>query len=250
MRAAFDDLARNHDVRLATRVEANHLFGAATRILGDATRFLRSGALCFGSVPIIGPFPDISGHVVEPVAVGWKSRHRRRRSKPSNGFSWENHPAMYWPVLPVGINSSPQTSRRLPGHRARQTPIPLPLEVLASPVCVGERIAKVTWTTGRSSGPLILLFWPFGWRHRPREQRTPLAPVPQLDRIRAVKKTTIRHDHVWKCAGKVLGIGVCLGHGHVAGGLHELLEVGVGDLGPRSIQKPSTVTRWTGASSA
>jgi hypothetical protein len=74
MRAAFDDLAGNFDLRLP-RVVALPLLSAA-RILRNATG-LRRFAFVFCRPPIGGPFPDIADYVVEPVAVR-RERHDGR----------------------------------------------------------------------------------------------------------------------------------------------------------------------------
>src|SRR4249920_3881917 len=69
MRAAFDDLARNFDVRLV-RVVAVFL-AAAARIFRNAARLWRIGFV-LSRIPIGRPFPDIADHVVQAVAVRWE----------------------------------------------------------------------------------------------------------------------------------------------------------------------------------
>src|SRR5262245_57235812 len=75
MRAAFQDLTRDLDVRLAGVVA--RLLASAARILWNAARLGRI-AFVLGRPPICGPFPHIADHIVEAVAVGRKRGHRRR----------------------------------------------------------------------------------------------------------------------------------------------------------------------------
>src|SRR6266571_1951339 len=74
MRAAFGDLARNFNLRLAGVVAA--ILFAAAWILRNAAR-LRRVSFMLGGPPIGGPLPDIADHVVDAVAVGRKRHHRR-----------------------------------------------------------------------------------------------------------------------------------------------------------------------------
>ena len=74
VRAAFDDLARNPDLRLV-RVVARGL-GAAARVLRNAAGLRRVGFV-LRRIEIGGPFPDIADHVVDAVAVRRKCGHRR-----------------------------------------------------------------------------------------------------------------------------------------------------------------------------
>src|SRR6266852_7461218 len=67
MRAAFEHLAWNPDVRL-TRIVARGL-GPAARILRNATRLQRIGFMLL-RIPIGRPFPDIADQVVDAVAIG------------------------------------------------------------------------------------------------------------------------------------------------------------------------------------
>src|SRR5450631_4919509 len=67
MRAAFEHLAWNPDVRL-TRVVARGL-GPAARIFRNAARLRRIGLMLL-RIPIGRPFPDIADHVAKAVAVG------------------------------------------------------------------------------------------------------------------------------------------------------------------------------------
>src|SRR5262245_15437537 len=75
MRAAFQDLARDLDVRLAGVVA--QLLTPAAWILRDTAR-LRRVRFVNRRPPICGPFPYVADHVVEAVAVGRKRGHGRR----------------------------------------------------------------------------------------------------------------------------------------------------------------------------
>src|SRR5580693_1953061 len=75
MRAAFDDLAGDFDLRLAGVVALR--LAAAARIFRHTARLRRVGLVLL-RVPIGGPLPDIADHVVDAVAVGRKRRYGRR----------------------------------------------------------------------------------------------------------------------------------------------------------------------------
>src|SRR5579863_10371064 len=66
MRAAFQHLAGNADLRLAGIVALR--LRAAARILGHAARLGRVGGMA-GRPEIRGPLPHIADHVAEPVTV-------------------------------------------------------------------------------------------------------------------------------------------------------------------------------------
>src|ERR1700729_4181148 len=74
MRAAFDDLAGDFDLRLAGVVALR--LAAAARIFRNAACFRRVGLVLLRK-PVGGPLPDIADHVVDAVAVGRKRGHRR-----------------------------------------------------------------------------------------------------------------------------------------------------------------------------
>src|SRR5271156_4052734 len=76
MRAALDDLAGNFDIGQAGIVAAR--FGAAARVLRNAAGLRRVGTV-LGRVPVSRPFPDITDHIVNAVAV-WRERGYGRRS--------------------------------------------------------------------------------------------------------------------------------------------------------------------------
>src|SRR6516162_526090 len=78
VRAAFDDLAGNFDLRLAGVVAL--LLPATARILRDAARLGRV-RFVLRRPPIGGPFPDVADHVVDAVAVGRERHHWRRTLK-------------------------------------------------------------------------------------------------------------------------------------------------------------------------
>src|SRR5580692_260863 len=78
MRAAFDDLAGDFDLRLAGVVAL--LLAAAARIFRHAARLRRVGLVLLRK-PVGRPFPDIADHVVHAVAVGRERRYGRRAIK-------------------------------------------------------------------------------------------------------------------------------------------------------------------------
>src|SRR5687768_15524214 len=75
MGAAFENLAGNTDIRLE-RIEAAD-FGAAAWICRNAAG-LSLVRLVTGRVPVAGPLPDISDHVVKAVSVRWEGGDGRR----------------------------------------------------------------------------------------------------------------------------------------------------------------------------
>src|SRR5262245_16670805 len=74
MRAAFQYLARDFDVRLAGIVAL--VFAPAAGIMGNAAGFGRIGFV-LGRPPVGRPFPDIADHVVKAVTVRRESCYRR-----------------------------------------------------------------------------------------------------------------------------------------------------------------------------
>src|SRR5690349_4483879 len=74
MRAAFEHLAGNLDLRLARVVAL--LLPPAAWVFRNAAGFWRI-SFVFWRVPVACPFPDIADHVVEAIAVRRKGSHRR-----------------------------------------------------------------------------------------------------------------------------------------------------------------------------
>src|SRR5262249_58975815 len=75
MRAAFQDLAWDLDVRLAGVVA--RLLALTARVLRNAAR-LRLVRFVLERPPVGSPFPYVADHVVEAVAVGRKRGRGRR----------------------------------------------------------------------------------------------------------------------------------------------------------------------------
>src|SRR4051812_13893769 len=71
MRATFGDLARD-TLRGAARIEAR-FFRRAARIDRRAAWTIKLAVLL---IPVGGPLPDVAGHVVKPVTVGWERADR------------------------------------------------------------------------------------------------------------------------------------------------------------------------------
>src|SRR4029453_15738255 len=72
MRPAFHYFARDLNLRHVGIVTLVAL--SASRVEGRATG-LRNVLVLL--IPVCGPLPYVAGHLVEPVAVGWKASHRR-----------------------------------------------------------------------------------------------------------------------------------------------------------------------------
>src|SRR3954469_22881989 len=79
MRAAFEDLAGNFDLRLAGVVACG--LRSTARVLRNAAG-LRAVGLVLGRPPIGGPRPRLAEHVVDAIAVWRECRHRRRARIP------------------------------------------------------------------------------------------------------------------------------------------------------------------------
>src|SRR4051812_1894881 len=79
MRSAFQNLARDPDVRLG-RIIAFLLFGAPW-VAGNAAGLLLL-LWMLRLIPVRGPFPHIADHILDAVAVWGKRIHRRRPFKP------------------------------------------------------------------------------------------------------------------------------------------------------------------------
>src|SRR6188768_3009009 len=74
MRASLQDFSRNPDRGLTSVVAG--VLAAAARILRNAAGLWRIGFVLLRP-PVGGPFPDVSDHVVDAVAVRRKRGHRR-----------------------------------------------------------------------------------------------------------------------------------------------------------------------------
>ena len=139
--AAFEHFARNPDLGL--RGVVARIFGAATRIVGNAAGFLPFGGMA-RVVPVRGPLPYVADHV---VAVRIRSAERRRPERPLVSVAAEVLPRKL--ALP-GIGHMPALAVEFvtPGVvRAVETPTggELPLrfrrQFLARPLCVCLDIA-------------------------------------------------------------------------------------------------------------
>src|ERR1700730_6980757 len=73
-RATFDDLARNRELR-SSGIETG-LYRPAPRIVWPAGRVFGVRHMA-SAEPIGGPFPDISRHIEQPVAICREGAHRR-----------------------------------------------------------------------------------------------------------------------------------------------------------------------------
>ena len=128
--------------RLA-RIVAFFLSSAA-RVLRNAARF-RSVGLVLWRVPISGPFPDIADHVVEAVAVWRKCRHRRGAVKAVVAAVFVRKVALpgVSHVLAAGREFvAPGELGTVETATRGEFPFGFGRQLLASPSCVGECIAK------------------------------------------------------------------------------------------------------------
>src|SRR5215472_6451356 len=78
MRAAFENLAGNLDLRLTGVVTP--CFWPAAWIFRCAARFRRIGMVP-GGPPVGGPLPDVANHVGDAVTIRRKRRYGRRALK-------------------------------------------------------------------------------------------------------------------------------------------------------------------------
>ena len=231
MRSALEYLAWNLDVRLTAVVA--RLLPAAARILRDAARLRRVG-LVLRCVPVGRPFPDISNHVVEAVAVRRKGVHWRRALVPVGREILVRKLAL------PGVGQLAPTGREFaaPGElgavetaACRELPLGFSRKLLACPLGVGFCILKgdmhdrmVVNAADRAAGtvgPTPV---------RAKLERPPFGPVTRIDlTLGRGKHQRPRLEHVRQGAGVVLRIGRDLGEGDVTRLLDEFSEFAIGD---------------------
>src|SRR5262249_28966232 len=140
VRAALQHPSRHPDVGLTGIVAL--LFTPTIWVLGNATGFWRVG-LVLWRVPVAGPFPDIADHVVQAIAIGRESCHRRGARKTILAAVLMREVAL------PDVGHVLATRRQLvaPGElraiqaRARgKFPFRLGWQVLAGPARISERI--------------------------------------------------------------------------------------------------------------
>ena len=184
VRAALDHLAPDPELRLARVVALLEV--ATARVGRDAAR--RAGVVRVAAgPPVVGPLPDVAGHVVETEPVGREAADRRGAGVAALlGAA----PREVGPVPGVGHDPAIRTGLVAPGERrtveaAAGGVLPLGLggQVEARPVgegpgvLVGDVDDRVVGTAlDRAAGPV---------RRAPARARRPgppLAQVPQVDR--------------------------------------------------------------------
>src|ERR1700732_1222234 len=184
MRAAFDDLAWDFDLRLAVVVAA--ILFAAARILRDAARFRRIGFM-LGGPPIRGPFPDIADHVVDTVAVRREGHHRRGPIESVLAFIFVREISLpgIGAMLPArSENLAPGELGALQAATRGEFPLRLGRQFFAGPLGISERIGERDVHRRMTIEPTDIALRsvrmaPVGALHEP----PPLAPVFQIDRM-------------------------------------------------------------------
>jgi hypothetical protein len=182
MRAALDDLAGNFNIGQAGIVAAR--FGAAAWVLRNAAGLRRVGTvLC--RVPVSRPFPDITDHVVNAIAV-WRERGHGRRSLEavvvqilSRKFALPRIglvPAAGREFVTPGILSVFQTAP------CGELPFRLGRQILASPACVGKRVSERDVYNRMVVEMVDVALWPIGMPPvGALEEGPPFSPVAQID---------------------------------------------------------------------
>ena len=240
MRAAFDDLAGDFDLRLARVVAV--LLAAAARIFRNAARLRRVGLVLLRK-PVGGPFPDIADHVVHAVAVGRKRRYGRRAIKTVLAAVLVREIALpgVGHVLAAGRELvAPGELGAVEAAARGEFPFGFGRQILAGPCGVGQRVGVSDVHDG-----MIILRVDVALRTvraapvRAFEKPPPLAPVFQIDRMtRRREHQRAGIEHVRQRAGIILRVGRDFGEGDVAGGFDEFLELPVGH---RRAVDPKTV---------
>src|SRR6185437_9405982 len=140
IRAAFEHLARNAHIWLRWVVALLH--GAAAWVVRRATR-LDWVASVVWLIPVVGPFPDVACHVIEPVAIRREraDRHRFGMAPHANVLPGELAPpgvghqlAARHKLIAPGIDFSVQAAAR------GKLPFRLAWQLLASPGGVGHGV--------------------------------------------------------------------------------------------------------------
>ena len=181
VRAAFQNLARNFDVRQARIVAL--LLPPAPRVFGNAAGLRRVG-LVLRRVPIGRPFPDIADHVVQAVAIRRKGRYGR------GALVAIDVQILAWKLALPGVGHVLAAGRELiaPGElravepAARgEFPLGLGRQILARPSGIGERIGKGDVHDGMIVEHVDAALRPIGMAPvSTLHERPPLAPVAQI----------------------------------------------------------------------
>ena len=229
VRAAFDHLARDLDVR---RVVARGL-GPTARVLRDAAGFGCVG-LVLWRIPVGRPLPHVADHVVDAVAVRWERRHRR-----GSFVAVERKILVRKTALPgvghvLAAGRELVTPRKLGAVKTAtrgELPFRFRRQLLSDPPGIGFGIAVRDVNHGviiesadrgtRPIGPAPV---------RAELECPPLGPVAQIDRMLGRREDERAGlDHVRQCGRIVSWVGLNLGERDVTGGVDELAKVTVGD---------------------
>src|SRR5579871_3402092 len=193
MRAALDHLARNPAERQRWIVAV--MFGAAPRIFGNATGFLRVG-LVLRCIPVAGPLPDIADHVVNAVTVRGISGHRRGPFEAVIAAVLEREM-----TLPgVGLMNSARSQLVAPGiFGAVQTaacckfPLGFGRQILACPLSIGGGISVADMHNGMIVERLDITLRAIGMTPiGALEQSPPLAEVAEVDGMIGRREDEVR----------------------------------------------------------
>src|SRR5215216_249632 len=229
MRAAFEHLAWNSDVGLA-RVVARCL-GSTAWIFRNAAR-LRRVSLVLLRIPVGRPFPDVADHVVETVAVGRESHHRRGALVT---ILIEVLPREF--ALP-GIRCVLAARRELvtPGKLSlvkssarRKFPFGFSRQLLAGPfrVSLGIAISDMhdRMIVKTADGAARSIWPPPVGAELEIPPSTPVAHVHRM--VGRGEHQRARLEHVRQRAGIILCVWLDLGEGDVTGSIDELAKVAV-----------------------
>ena len=206
-----------------------------------------AGGVGIGVVPVGDPFPDIAGHVVQAIRVGFEAAHRRRAGIAigSGVAGWEDtlpdvgEPAVAAAV--IGLVAAPDVGQTIDAPTCRAFPFSLGGQAFAGPAAVGVGIFpgqvhhRVICPAAQAAA------WAFGCA--PTRAGRPLPPLRQIaqvdftNRHHEDQRARLQHRGGRRlCAGPQLrpdGLEIdrAFSHRAVAGGLHKALKLRVGDLG-------------------
>ena len=140
--AALDHLARDARTGLA-KIVTLHL-GDTARIIRRTARSARIARVA-GGKPVLGPLPDIAGHIEEAIAVGGERANRRAPRKPVQSLVLPRKFALPGIGHPARIRRefvAPAIGRAVQPAARGEFPFRLGRQILAGPGGVGRGVLE------------------------------------------------------------------------------------------------------------
>ena len=230
MRPPFDDLSRDPDPRRG-RVEAG--FGWSSRAARRCTTRRGRTHAGSGGVPVVGPFPDVACHVVEPESVRGIGADGS-----GSGPSIDLGVVIGKPSLPgvrdrrrlLRVVITPREDGPVQTASRRILPLGFGRERQTAPATEGLCIAVADLYDRVILQPIDRAAGAKGLSPvRIRCPRPPIAVVPEVDRVRGQgEHEGAGHQILWCRSRKERGIRSALGLRHVSSGFYERRELRVG----------------------